>query len=329
MALMPKSVQRWSPRSITTSSRSAVAVKSRAFCPGRWTLTEGGNHSPRPRSFTCCRSHHTTSCVVVLPGVMTSLEKARVIERVDDLHACAGRWAASPARAPRCTRGAGSPRARSGRSRDRARSRASRARPRKARRRTRGCGRRSPRCWRACAPPPACAAAPTAPRPRARGPPPPGRDTPCRARRCCPHPGSGARRPSPGPWSKKTRMVRRRAAMTDGETSEKKTGSSLYSRHTTSHIETPWRRISVGQHPLQAGLQPLLPDLLLLAQGRQLRWHRGPRRGRQTGGSGKHRHQQDQGGGAARHGSLLGDGRGGGIRPLRSSRARASGRADG
>ena len=41
-------------------------------------------------------------------------------------------------------------------------------------------------------------------------------------------------------------MVRRRAAMTEGETSEKKAGSSLYSRHTTIHMETEWRRITVG-----------------------------------------------------------------------------------
>jgi hypothetical protein len=41
-------------------------------------------------------------------------------------------------------------------------------------------------------------------------------------------------------------MVRRRAAMTEGETREKNTGSSLYSRQITSHIETPCRRIRAG-----------------------------------------------------------------------------------
>jgi hypothetical protein len=41
-------------------------------------------------------------------------------------------------------------------------------------------------------------------------------------------------------------MVRRRAAITDGETREKKTGSSLYSRQTTIHIPTPWRRMTAG-----------------------------------------------------------------------------------
>ena len=77
MAWMPKSVCRWSPRSITVAA--AAAVYSRAPAPGRCTLTDGGNHSPRPRSFTCWRSHHTTSSVVVFPGVITSLENARAI----------------------------------------------------------------------------------------------------------------------------------------------------------------------------------------------------------------------------------------------------------
>ena len=41
-------------------------------------------------------------------------------------------------------------------------------------------------------------------------------------------------------------MVRRRACITHGETSENNAGSSLYSRQTTIHMATPCLRISAG-----------------------------------------------------------------------------------
>ncbi len=45
--------------------------------------------------------------------------------------------------------------------------------------------------------------------------------------------------PRSPPRSKKTRMVRRLANITDGEIKDLYTGSSLYSRLMTSHMEIP------------------------------------------------------------------------------------------
>ena len=78
IAVMPKSVCRTSPRSITSPSLGLSRVV--ALSPLRWTVTEGWNQVPNPASFTFCRSHHTTSSLVVLPGVITSFENAREIK---------------------------------------------------------------------------------------------------------------------------------------------------------------------------------------------------------------------------------------------------------
>ena len=68
-ATTPKSVQRRSPRWMTTGP--SVGMR-----PARCTLTEGWNQVSIPRSTTFCRSHQTTSSVVVTPGVMTLLLNA-------------------------------------------------------------------------------------------------------------------------------------------------------------------------------------------------------------------------------------------------------------
>ena len=100
-------------------SRSAMTLA--APWPGRCTDTDGGNHSPSPRSLTCWRSHHTTSSVVVSPGRDDLARERARDQRVRRSPSSAGRWAASRARGSRRSRGPGPPRARRARSRGRAR----------------------------------------------------------------------------------------------------------------------------------------------------------------------------------------------------------------
>ncbi len=47
--------------------------------PMRCTSIDGWNHVPSPMSFTRWRIHHTTSSVVVTPGVITRFENAAPI----------------------------------------------------------------------------------------------------------------------------------------------------------------------------------------------------------------------------------------------------------
>ena len=53
-----------------------VSPSPTPFIPARCTPTEVWNHVVYPSSWMRWRIHHTTSSVVVTPGVMTALEKA-------------------------------------------------------------------------------------------------------------------------------------------------------------------------------------------------------------------------------------------------------------
>ena len=74
IAVMPKSQCSTSPRWITGLSPSLASST-----PMRWISTEGWNHVPSPMSLTRWRIHHTTSSLVVTPGVMTRFENAAEI----------------------------------------------------------------------------------------------------------------------------------------------------------------------------------------------------------------------------------------------------------
>ena len=65
--MTPKSTHRTSPRWITPLLHSTPAVAR---------STSGWNQTVIPSSCTRCRSHHSTSSVLVSPGWITSLEKA-------------------------------------------------------------------------------------------------------------------------------------------------------------------------------------------------------------------------------------------------------------
>ena len=130
------------------------------------------------------------------------------------------------------------------------------------------------RSWRACGRPGASAGASTGPVPRARGSRPAGRERPCKARR------RNRRRARAVDAFVRAPIVededrppsrREHGRRNEGE---QKRISVRYSRQaTTRSSSTPVPAHHLGQHPLQAQLQPLLADAVLVTHRRQRRRH--------------------------------------------------------
>ena len=64
------------PKSVWSMSPGRITPRGLVFSPCRQIVTDGWNHLPSPISTTRWRIHHTTSSLVVLPGVITLFENA-------------------------------------------------------------------------------------------------------------------------------------------------------------------------------------------------------------------------------------------------------------